>query len=68
MTHYVRFTRSNVTGETVATCTCSAMHTNDRDTAQAWSTHHLKYKGADRHKPLPDLSPAFVSGLENPRK
>ena len=62
MTHYVRFTRS-VTGETVATCTCGALHTNDRDTATTWAEHHLKYKGAERHKPLAELSPAFVSGL-----
>ena len=64
MTHYVRFTRSSVTGETVATCLCGAMHTNDRDSAAEWAKHHLKYKGADRHKPLPELSPGFVSGLE----
>lgn len=63
MTHYVRFTRSNVTGQTIAMCSCGAMHTNDRDICQEWVNHHLKYKGADRHKPLPELPPGFVSGL-----
>lgn len=63
MTHYVRFTRSNVTGETVASCTCGAMHTNDRLTCAQWANYHLDKQGLDELKPLPKAKPGFVSGI-----
>lgn len=62
MSHYIRFTRHNVTGETVATCTCGAMHTNDANTCNEWAIHHLKHGEPPR---MPKLrEEGFVSGLE----
>ena len=62
MTHYVRFTRHAVTGETRATCLCGASFCNDRETAQAWGEDHLRRGGEIDETPL---APAkFESGLE----
>lgn len=60
MTHYVRFTRHAVTGETRATCVCGVSFCADRDTAQAWGEYHARHGEIDQTP----LAPArFESGL-----
>jgi hypothetical protein len=61
-THYVRFTRHAVTGETRATCTCGSSFCSDRETAIEWGKYH------NRHGELPEQTPSaparYESGLE----
>ena len=61
MSHYVRFTRHTVTGETRATCTCGWSSCADRETVKITAEHHL---AKDEPAKLPRAETlGFVSGL-----